>query len=752
MNPKFSLLFVAIVSVTFSSPGRAQDAQLVADNLEYSREFYSGVHLVAIATEPRSFAYDRYPDNGPERIRCDDGPFAREHGKPWLKSDDWGRTGKPVSKEIARRLDGWVKLVENAFNVAPPDVKLAEKREIDGRPGWLFEGRSENPKGMPTRLRFSKTPWDTNPSVLLHEFWGSFEIKGDKVVPATATNRVNLRFGYLVNNGDFELSERAWEDLHEPKGQDQKTLSPPTIGLKPKDEKGLTDRAQARWKDGDAGGAVADFTRALELNPKSVSLVYDRGIAKLQKNDLDGAIADLDRAIELNPKTSDYYNDRGLAKLRKKDNDGAIADFTKAVELDAKNALAYRNRALARKLKNDTDGALGDYNKAIELEPKNANAFNNRGDIKKAKGDLDGAIADFTKAIELNSDFQIAYKNRAEAKKAKGDAAGAAEDLKHAGQPEQEEAPPSKNDAAVSELITRGIQKGKRKDLNGAIADFTKAIQLDQKEAKGYANRAYARQLKKDVAGALADYNRALELDPQNADSYYARGNLKAENHDLNGAIADYDRTIELKPDHAHAYYNRAVAKKEKGDKAGSAADFTSAGKYEPSLAPAAPPTINTVSLLDGKFKIDIPSDFKRDPDDPKEPKTLAKFSHNGEGGAWGTVLRGTHGLTPEELEGYLKKRVDEYSKGFKWMPKDAHLVWLKKEIITIDGRPWADWSFVPALKNKKDWRNNPVYSRNLTTSYKGQLLEVNFTTNLTTDPALKDEIDHIMQSVHLEE
>src|SRR5439155_1229193 len=31
------------------------------------------------------------------------------------------------------------------------------------------------------------------------------------------------------------------------------------------------------------------------------------------------------------------------------------------------------------------------------------------------------------------------------------------------------------------------------------------------------------------------------------------------------------------------------------------------------------------VSLLDGKLKIDIPSDFWRDPDDPKDPKTLAK-------------------------------------------------------------------------------------------------------------------------------
>ena len=55
-------------------------------------------------------------------------------------------------------------------------------------------------------------------------------------------------------------------------------------------------------------------------------------------------------------------------------------------------------------------------------------------------------------------------------------------------------------------------------------------------------------------------------------------------------------------------------------------------------------------------------------------------------------------------------------------------------------------------LKGKKDYSSNPVYTRNLTTSYKGQLLEINFTSNLNTAPELKREIDQIMESVHLKE
>src|SRR5213593_2795779 len=99
-------------SVLILSTLQAQDAKIVADNIEFSRDFYSGVHFSAISESAPSFGYQRYPDNGPERIQCDQGTFARQHGKAWLKSADWGETGRPVDKETACKLDGWVKLVE----------------------------------------------------------------------------------------------------------------------------------------------------------------------------------------------------------------------------------------------------------------------------------------------------------------------------------------------------------------------------------------------------------------------------------------------------------------------------------------------------------------------------------------------------------------------------------------------------------------------------------------------------------------
>ena len=80
MNTKLAAA-IAVSVLSFTNLP-AQDATVVADNLQYSREFYSGVHFQTTATLPRSFSYERYPDNGPERIRCDEDTFAQGYGAP----------------------------------------------------------------------------------------------------------------------------------------------------------------------------------------------------------------------------------------------------------------------------------------------------------------------------------------------------------------------------------------------------------------------------------------------------------------------------------------------------------------------------------------------------------------------------------------------------------------------------------------------------------------------------------------------
>src|SRR5436853_2406355 len=140
---------------------RAQDAKFAADNLKYSRDFYSKVHFVAIANlslgsaGTAEFKYDRYPDGGPERIQYGDGEFVRKDGKTWLKSNDWGETGKPVDAQTATRLNNWIGLIDARLNGEPASndpgegataMKLIGKQDRGEREEIVFEESKEKPK------------------------------------------------------------------------------------------------------------------------------------------------------------------------------------------------------------------------------------------------------------------------------------------------------------------------------------------------------------------------------------------------------------------------------------------------------------------------------------------------------------------------------------------------------------------------------------------------------------------------------
>ena len=62
-------------------------------------------------------------------------------------------------------------------------------------------------------------------------------------------------------------------------------------------------------------------------------------------------------------------------------------------------------------------------------------------------------------------------------------------------------------------------------------------------------NRGNVKQSKDDLDGALADYTKAIALKPDFAEAYFNRSHLKQAQGDLNGARNDFNKAVELKPD-----------------------------------------------------------------------------------------------------------------------------------------------------------------------------------------------------------
>jgi Flp pilus assembly protein TadD len=65
----------------------------------------------------------------------------------------------------------------------------------------------------------------------------------------------------------------------------------------------------------------------------------------------------------------------------------------------------------------------------------------------------------------------------------------------------------------VDARYERGILRGAKGDLDGALADFAKVIELDPRHAKAYANRGMIMLLRRQDTEAQKQLDTAVELD-----------------------------------------------------------------------------------------------------------------------------------------------------------------------------------------------------------------------------------------------
>jgi tetratricopeptide (TPR) repeat protein len=100
--------------------------------------------------------------------------------------------------------------------------------------------------------------------------------------------------------------------------------------------------------------------------------------------------------------------------------------------------------------------------------------------------------------------------------------------------------------------------------------------------ATAYFNRGVARADANDLNGAIDDYTAAIEIKADHGDAFYARGNAYLQKTDYKKAIADYDAAIKLKPNFADAYNNRAWSWFQSGEPAKGLPDADRAVELNP--------------------------------------------------------------------------------------------------------------------------------------------------------------------------
>ena len=151
-------------------------------------------------------------------------------------------------------------------------------------------------------------------------------------------------------------------------------------------------------------------------------------------------------------------------------------------------------------------------------------------------------------------------------------------------------------DRLLRNTLTEDIQKSNLNDNSGAIADYTKFIELTNKKnfqpknsyeeliaeelsknlSAAHNNRGDCKKIIKDYDGAMDDYNKAITIHSNNHSAYHNRGILKRILNDNNGSISDFTKSINLNP-YKDSYYNKGISKSAMNDSEGAISDFSEA-------------------------------------------------------------------------------------------------------------------------------------------------------------------------------
>ena len=107
----------------------------------------------------------------------------------------------------------------------------------------------------------------------------------------------------------------------------------------------------------------------------------------------------------------------------------------------------------------------------------------------------------------------------------------------------------------------------------------SKNYEGDCQTAMEYYTRGYSKSEILDYQGAIADYTKAIEICPNFQQAYYRRGNAKSDLQDDRGATADYTKAIEINSYYAEAYYSRGRSKLILGQKGSGCLDFSKAAE-----------------------------------------------------------------------------------------------------------------------------------------------------------------------------
>jgi tetratricopeptide (TPR) repeat protein/predicted aspartyl protease len=243
---------------------------------------------------------------------------------------------------------------------------------------------------------------------------------------------------------------------------------------------------------------------------------------------------------------------RGMAYAARHEVANALADFSRACQLSPRDPQVFYERALLYQQNGQPAAALQDLDRALALDPHDLDALAARAALRLPnRSVVEQDLAAIDHLAPPDSDIRLS----------------AAYDYGEIGEY-----------AAAVHQYDVWIDSRRQDKSVGFVSPDAWALALSNRcQAQGAAGL--------DLDRALSDCDKALDLLPKSSNAFNNRALVHLQRGELQSAIADYDTSLKLQPRGAEALYGRGLAEMHSGQPAAARADIAAAVAIKPGVA-----------------------------------------------------------------------------------------------------------------------------------------------------------------------
>ncbi|MGL4396482.1 MAG: tetratricopeptide repeat protein [Hyphomicrobium sp.] len=161
-------------------------------------------------------------------------------------------------------------------------------------------------------------------------------------------------------------------------------------------------RAAAWLREEEPAAAIADFTRAIDLDPNNITALRGRARAHTVLTQHAEAARDWSLIIALQSDKEEFYLERGASYLAAGKTAEAMADYTTATTIDPKSRKAYVGRAKVYDALDEREKAMKEFERALAIDPESFETYLAKAEVADRWGDTKLAIENYSLVLKYN--------------------------------------------------------------------------------------------------------------------------------------------------------------------------------------------------------------------------------------------------------------------------------------------------------------------------------------------------------------